>query len=484
MANAPAPAQEKRCAAPAASAGGPSNAHTRYVEGQLQPAVVRQGDTPKSLSEQMAAYGVPGLSVAVVHQGKLDWARGWGFRDAASCAPVTPETTFQAASISKLVTATLALRLVEQKRIGLDQDINQVLRSWQFPKDPKLSPNGVTLAELLSHSAGLGVHGFDQGYAPGESLPTTVQILDGQAPSRSPAVRSVLPAGAQFEYSGGGYVLTQLVLSDISGSSFTDLAQREILGPLGMRHSAFAMPPPASLRADLAYAHAEGEPVAGDFVIYPQLAPAGLWASAGDLARLLMDLQASAAGEQGHRLSPAMTRRMLTPVKDNWGMGPFLYTAGPLRFGHDGTNIGYQSFTVAYAGKGEGIVVLTNGGQGRRLIDEVVRAVATDYGWPEISAPATEEKTLPLAALSKAAGRFEGGGLNVVLEARPDGLYANAGAPVAERLLTLSPTRFRAESIGVTIEFAPDFSSATMIEGAPPMLLRRIAEAPATPEVK
>jgi hypothetical protein len=165
---------------------------------------------------------------------------------------------------------------------------------------------------------------------------------------------------------------------------------------------------------------------------------------------------------------------MLTPVKDNWGLGVALYTDTPERFGHDGVNRGFQSLMIAYVGKGDGIVALTNGGRGRRLMDEVVRAVATDYGWPEIAAPATEEKALSLAELSKANGRFVGGGLDVVFEARPDGLYANAGAPVPERLLALSSRRFRSESLGVTGEFAPDFSSMTFIEGGPPMRLVRV----------
>lgn len=465
-------AQPARCPALDEATGGPSNAHTRYVEANLQPPVIKRGDKPFSLAERMRQYDVPGISIAVIHNGKIDWARGWGVRDTVSCAPVTPDTAFQAASISKVATAVVALRLAGQGKIGLNRNINDALASWKLPENPKLAPHGVTLRQLLSHTAGLGVHGFI-GYAPGAPLPTPAQILDGVPPANTPAVRSVLPAGAQFEYSGGGYVVTQLALSDVSGMPFQQLAQREVLGPLHMTHSAFAERPPPAIRANMAYGHENGAPIPGNYLALPELAPAGLWTSAGDLARLLMDIQASAAGMQNHRLSPAMTRRMLTPVKDNWGLGVALYPDSPVRFGHDGVNRGFQSFMIAYVGKGDGIVALTNGGQGRRLMDEVVRAVATDYGWPEIAAPATEEKTLSLAELSKANGRFVGGGLNVVFEARPDGLYASAGAPVPERLEALSPTRFRSESLGVTGEFAPDFSSMTFIEGGPPMKLVR-----------
>lgn len=467
----PAVAQPGRCPAPAGAAGGPSNAHTRYVEAHLQPPVIKPGDNPFSLAERMRQYDVPGLSVAVIHDGKIAWARGWGVRDLTSCAPVTPNTSFQAASISKVITAVMALRLVEQGKIGLDRNINEALRSWQLPKDEKLAPNGVTLRELLSHTAGLNVHGFDHGYQPGAPLPTTVQILEG---ADGPPVRSVLPAGAQFEYSGGGYMVAQLALTDVSGMSFADLAQREVLGPLGMTRSAFAMPPSPAIRADMAFGSAWGKPIPGNYEVLPQLAPAGLWTSAGDLARLLIDLQASAAGKTGHRLSPAMTREMMTPVKDNWGLGLAIFRDGVPRFGHDGVNPGFESFMAAYVGKGDGIVVLTNGGDGRRLTNEVVRAVAADYGWPDIAAPATEEKTLSVAQLSKAVGRFAGGGLNVDLEARPEGLFARlVGASQFERLVALSPTRFRSESLGVTVEFAPDFSSFTFIDGAPPMRVVR-----------
>lgn len=472
MVSTPVLAQSARCPIPDEAAGGSSNAHTRHVETKLQPAVIKDGDKPFTLAERMRQYDVPGLSVAVIHGGKIDWARGWGVRDTASCAPVTPDTAFQAASISKVATAMLALRFAGKGRIGLNRDINDVLHSWKLPEDPKLSPHGVTLGQLLSHTSGLGVHGFT-GYAPDTPLPTLVQILDGAPPANNPAVRSELPAGAQFEYSGGGYLVAQLALSDVSGMPFAELAQRELLGPLHMTRSAFAPLPPPAIRADMASGHENGVPIPGNYLTYPELAPAGLWTSAGDLARLLMDIQASEAGMQNHRLSPAMARRMLTPVKDNWGLGVALYTDKPERFGHDGVNRGFQSFMIAYVGKGDGIVVLTNGGQGRRLMEEVVRAVAADYGWPDIAAPATGEKTLSLAELSKVAGRFKGGGLDVVFEARPDGLYANAGAPVPERLLALSPTRFRSESMGVTVEFASDFSSLTIIEGGPPMKLVR-----------
>lgn len=463
---------EQRCAVPDAVAGGPSNAHSRYVEANLNPPVVQPGAKPYSLAERMRTYDVPGISVAVIHDGKLAWARGWGLRDTSSCEPVTPDTAFQAASISKVATAVVALRLVEKGKFGLDKDINRFLRSWQLPRDPKLAPDGVTLRQLLSHTAGLGIHGF-AGYQPGATLPTPTQILDGEPPANSGAVRSTQPAGGQWIYSGGGYVLTQVALSDVSGLPFAALAQRELLGPLKMTRSAFAQPPSATILADIASAHARGKPIPGKYHVYPELAPAGLWTSASDLARLLIDVQASAAGREGHRLSPAMAREMLTPIKGNWGLGPAVYSNGARRFGHDGLNEGFQTFMVAYVEWGEGVVVLTNGGQGRRLIDEVVRAIATDYGWTDIAAPAVKEKVLSRAQLARAAGTFTGGGLSVVLEARSEGLFAHTGVPNPERLAALSATRFHTDIRGIVVQFAPDYSSFEIVEGGPQIKLVR-----------
>ncbi|WP_294322190.1 serine hydrolase domain-containing protein [uncultured Sphingomonas sp.] len=468
----PATAQARDCPIRDEASGGPVDARVRRIMANLRLPVQVPGERASTLGERMRAYGVPGVSVAVIHRGRIAWARGWGVRDAATCAPVTPDTMFQAASISKVVTAMLALRLVEQGKIALDNDINTALRSWHLPPDAKLAPRGVTLRQLLSHTAGLGVHGF-AGYATGAPLPSTVQILEGSSPANSEAVRSTLPAGGQWRYSGGGYVVTQLALSDVSGLSFARLADRDILRPLRMAHSTFSLTSAPTIHSDLAFGHANGQPIAGNYHVYPELGPAGLWTTARDLARLLIDVQASAQGRPGHRLSPAMTATMLTPVRGNWGLGPMLYTDGARRFGHDGVNEGYQSSMVAYADRGDGIAILTNGGQGRRLMDEIVRAVATEYGWSEIAAPAATEQQLSAAALSKRAGRFDGGDLSVTFEARKDGLYAHTGGPAPERLIALPGDRFFTAGMGIVIRFAPDADHFDIIEGGPPIRFER-----------
>src|SRR5205823_6025560 len=187
------------CKFPAARLGGPVNVHTRFVEKNLLPTLVVAGATPFALEDRMRDYGVPGVSVAVIHDGKLEWARGWGVRDANTCAPVTPSTDFQAGSISKVVTALTALRLVEVSKLNLDKDINAYLTSWKLPPNEKLAPKSVTLRQLLTHTAGLNVHGFP-GYTVGSRLPSPVQVLNGESPANTEAVRLVLPVAKQWEY--------------------------------------------------------------------------------------------------------------------------------------------------------------------------------------------------------------------------------------------------------------------------------------------
>jgi CubicO group peptidase (beta-lactamase class C family) len=467
----------KVCRAPAASLGGVVNAHTRYVEHNLLPAVMEAGAKPLTLADRMKAYGVPGISVAVIHNGKLDWARGWGVRDSSDCKPVTTETVFQSASISKAVTAALALRLVEQGKLSLDQDINRTLRSWQLPTSEASNKQPITLRHLLSHTAGLNVHGFP-GYRAGSALPTPVQILNGQAPANTEAVRSTLAAGAEWRYSGGGYVVAQVALQDVSGRSFAELAEREIFRPIGMRHSAYAQPLSGSISRNAASGHNEGKVIPGKYHVYPELAPAGLWTSASDLALFLLDIQKSASSKRGTLLSPSMTKAMLSPVKGDWGLGPALSGAGTTRrFGHDGVNEGFQSTMVAYVHQGKGIVVLTNGA-GKRLADEIVRAVATDYGWTELASKPVIEATLPTAALAALAGPYEGGGLSVFLDLRDGHLFAQTGGPEPERLVAISSERFKTSASGIVVEFVRDAGGKAtgfrIVEGGPPITLTKV----------
>ena len=349
------------------------------------------GTPPAPLAERMAEAKVPGVSIAFIENGRVKWSRAYGVAVAGSKRPVTPQTRFQAASMSKAVAAAAALRLVDRGRLALDEDVNTRLRGWRAPAFPDAGAEKVTLRRLLSHTAGLTVGGYP-GYAVGEAVPTLVQSLAGTAPANTAAVRAYAAPGAQTGYSGGGYSAAQLLMTETAGSSFARLMQRLVLGPLGMRRSGFNQPLPKRQRADAAGGHdGEGAPVPGGSHIYPELAAAGLWTTPSDYARFVIALQHSAAGRRGALLSPASARAMLTPVLNDYGLGVSIFARGGRRIvTHGGSNRGFQCRFAAYLdGSGQGLVIMTNSENGGLLAAGILRTLAQAYRWDDPSGPPT-----------------------------------------------------------------------------------------------
>ncbi len=371
-----------------------------YIEQQVA-ALAHAGDdaqaTPRtSLSARMAADDVPGISVAVIEDGRIAWARGYGVLEAGQPERVTPETLFQCASISKPVAAVVALRLVEAGALTLDDDVNDHLKSWKIPPITYWNTQGrvdaqprITLRQLLSHTAGLTVHGFP-GYPVGAPLPSLIEILNGEPRANTPPIRVDTLPGVQMRYSGGGYtVLTQL-LQDVTGQTFPALARELALAPLGMSASGFDQPLPPQRARLAARAHrAQQRPIPGGWHIYPELAPDGLWAPPSDLARLALGLQAALRGEPGAILSAATVREMMTAQAPEQGVEPvglgvFLSGDGATaRFRHSGGNEGFSCELTAYQRLGQGAVVMTNSDTGWFVILELVNAIAEAYGWPD-----------------------------------------------------------------------------------------------------
>jgi CubicO group peptidase (beta-lactamase class C family) len=371
------------CFATAAESNADIEAHIRHVQDSLVPAVLVKGEREKTtrLADRMAELHVPGVSVAVIHDGKLEWARGFGVIQLGGPA-VTPETLFQAASISKPVSAIAVLRLVESGRLDLDTDVNLYLASWKIPANSFTNEKAVTLRQLLTHTAGMSVHGFP-GYASGAPLPNLKQILDGEAPANSAPIRVDAVPSTQWSYSGGGYVVIQQLLDDVTGEPFPQLMRRSVLGPMGMTHSTYEQPLPATAFAVATPYDADGNPIKGGPHTYPEMAPAGLWTTPSDLANYAMTVQQALSGKPNSLLSPQMTRQMLTEVRNNWGLGPELGGSAAHRyFQHGGSNEGYKCGLFVFE-KGDGVVIMTNGDNGWELVREIRRTVARDYGWPD-----------------------------------------------------------------------------------------------------
>lgn len=292
-------------------------ARAAAVERGLQPPILVEGrDTGlSSITDRMAELGVPAVSVAVIHDGRIDWARAWGLADVETGREATPETLFQAASMSKPLAALLALVLADEGVVSIDADVNESLRSWKVPANEFTAKQPVTLRGLLSHTAGVTVHGFP-GYAPGTEIPTPVQVLDAEPPTNTAPIRVDTEPGTLWRYSGGGYTIAQQMLEDVTGVPYATLLQQRVLEPLGMSSSTSEQPLPARLheRAATAY-RSNGSAVRGRFHTYPEMAAAGLWTTPSDYARFALAIQRSLRGEAGTIYGwPGIAHQVITPI--------------------------------------------------------------------------------------------------------------------------------------------------------------------------
>jgi CubicO group peptidase (beta-lactamase class C family) len=361
-----------------------ARAIARIENGLLPPVLIKGRPVePKRLKDRMRELKVPGVSVAVFRNGRIEWTHAWGVADAKTGRRIDRDTRFQAASISKPVAAAAVLALVSRGRLSLDADVNAHLTSWTLPANEHTVAQPVTLRRLLTHSAGTTVHGF-RGYARGEEVPTLVQLLDGVKPANSAPVRVDIPVGSRWRYSGGGISIAQLVVEDETQKPFAQAARELVLQPFRMDNSTYVQPLPADLREKAATGHrGSGDPVAGNWHTYPEQAAAGLWTTPEDLAKFAIGLQKIAAGASAMVMSRALAQDMLRRRMGDWGLGVGVLGDGAAtRFSHGGANEGFRAFWVGFRDQASGVVVMTNSDAGAPLANAIVRAVAREYGLP------------------------------------------------------------------------------------------------------
>ena len=329
----------------------------------------------QSLTDLMTQFAVPGMGITLVTDMNIERPRGYGVKGPEGEA-VTPETLFQACSISKPVTAVAVVRLAQEGVLDLDEDVNGYLTSWKVPKTASSQPR-ITLRQLLGHVAGTSVHGFP-GYERDSPLPTTVDVLDGKPPANTPPVRVTEVPGAGFRYSGGGVTIVQQVLTDLLKQSFPNLMRELVLDSLGMTASTFEQPLPASRWPEAATGHHEdGTPVPGGWHVYPEMAAAGLWTTSSDLVRLVIEAQRAWAGLDTAILSERTARTMLRPQSGGpVGIGFWVEEGRSLRFFHGGDNKGFKCLLTGDVDAGSGMVIMTNGQRGDELIEEVRRRIS------------------------------------------------------------------------------------------------------------
>jgi CubicO group peptidase (beta-lactamase class C family) len=418
----------------------------KQVENGLSGWVQAEADKSAgkwNLQDRMKFYKVNGLSIAVIHNYKIEWARGYGLADTTDKRPVNIRTLFQAASISKSLNAMGVLKLADKKQIDLHTDINTYLKSWKLPESAAANNKKITTAHLLSHTAGLSVHGFP-GYDWKDSIPTDNEILDGKRPANTMPVRSVFEPGTKYQYSGGGTTISKKIIMDISGQEYDMYMWKQVLEPIGMTNSFYTQPPPPGSFPILSTAYyADGKKVRGNFHVYPEQAPDGLWTNPTDLCKYIIEMQLSLQGKSNKVLSKAMTDTMLTPFVDkSAALGVFIDRKGNEKyFQHGGANEGFRCQYFGSMENGNGVAVMVNSDNGN-IMQEIINSVATAYQWKDFYTPVVK-KIVPVKEeiLKSYIGDYQVGELALTVIQQADGLYLSQNG-VPFKMIFTSDTDF------------------------------------------
>ncbi len=337
---------------------------------------------PSDIGAWMELYQVPGASVAVIRNFEVAYVEVHGVKSLTTMEPVTEQTLFQAASISKSVTAMGVMSLVQDGTVSLDRNVNDYLTSWQVPYNEFQAREKVTLRRLLSHTAGTTVLGF-RGYRYGEPLPNLIQILNGEYPANSPPVVVDRVPGSEHRYSGGGYEIADQVVRDVTGATFPEFIRERVLAPIGMENSTYQQPiPDSQLDATASGYYADGVAVPGRHHIYPEIAAAALWTTTTDVARFLIEVQLSLRGESNRVLSKANTELLVAEVMDDHSLAFYLRSIHGQRYlWHAAANDGFRGGMAAHPTAGYGVVVLTNSDNGSKLTEAVIEVIGKREGW-------------------------------------------------------------------------------------------------------
>ncbi len=398
----------------------------KKVENNLAGRIIIDGK-PYNILDRMAHYNVKGLSIAIIQNHKMIWAKGYGFADEKQKRAVTTATLFKPGSISKSLNAVGVLKLAQDNKVDLYKDINTYLKSWQFPYDSLSKGKKITLANLLSHTAGLSVYGGFPGYDSKGKIPSVPQILDGKEPANTPPVRSLFEPGLQYQYSGGGIIISQLIITDITHQPYEKFMYDSVLKPFGMMNSFFSTAPPAKEKLNkIATGYTkDGTEVKATFNVYPEQAPLGLWTNPTELSKYVIETQLAYEGKSSKVLNQKMAQLHLTPYIDNSAtMGVFIGDRnGEKYFFHDAGNEGFRGLFYGSVEGGNGIVVFVNSDDGN-IILELLSSVASVYNWKGFDKPATvNTKQIDDTLMQKYVGIYNYDGTIAEVTKKSDGLY-------------------------------------------------------------
>jgi CubicO group peptidase (beta-lactamase class C family) len=426
-------------------------ARINRIENNLQPDFQIAGEEVPTynINDRLKELGIPGLSMAMVVDGKIEWAKAYGMADVADKRPANTETLFLAGSISKPIAALRAHQLVESETLTLDGNVNDYLTSWQLPENEFTANEKVTLRRILNHTAGLTVWGFP-GYDKGDTIPSVQDVLDGKG--NTDAVRVYKEPGESWRYSGGGYTIMQLMITDTKNLDFPTTMKDNVLVPLGMTESTFENPLPEKYHAIAATGYrSDGEEVEGKWPIYPEMAAAGLWTTPSQLIQYAIEIQNISQNKSDGLLQYATVEEMLTPGMNDHGLGPGI---GEFTFGHGGADEGFRAQLTAWKEQPTALVIMVNSDNGK-IMRELMLAIAAEYDLPGFTPNIKHVIDFPSEELTKYVGAYEIDDVGPMTIQLADGVLEVIAEFIDEPvyLLSQSDTLFFDRSDGTSFDF-------------------------------
>lgn len=380
------------------------------IENGLLPAVVieNEDNITYSIIDRMQYYDVPGLSIAVIKDNKIEWAKSYGVKEKGTSDRVTLKTMFQAASMSKPITGIVAVKLAEQGKIDLYKSVNEQLKSWQIPENEFTKKKAITPELLLLHLGGLNVHGY-HGYAVSDTIPTIIDILNGAGPANSEPMNVLFEPGTKWRYSGGGYTILQLLMEDVSGKSFPQLMKENLFDPLGIKNSTFSHNLSKNEKASIAKAYKyDGSMVEGGYRIHPEKSAAGLWCTPSDYAKMVIEIQKAYFGQSDKIVSQKAAETLVTRNRGTMGYGFMIRLHGDstaIAFG--GGNKGFTCNIFSYFHQGTGAVIMVNSDNGK-VMGEILRSMSREYAWPELKPKTMKTADVADSTLLNYVGTYKG----------------------------------------------------------------------------
>lgn len=330
------------------------------------------------IPDLLTKYKIPGASISIIENSHIKWVGTFGYKDVSNKSKMDRDTVFQVASISKPLTALGIMKLVEQGKIDLDAPIDQYVTRWKIPES-SYDKKQVTIRRLLSHTSGLSNGGGYHGYSPHKGLPSIEASLDGIKGKAKP-VKLIGKPGTKYNYSGGGYLLLQLLIEEVTGIDFNTYMATQIFKPAHMMASSYKWQD--DLDSHIAKAYDEQLNQIPNY-LYVEEAAAGLYTTIDDISEFILSEINSYHGN--HDLLEQETMKLIyTPVmkissllgKGQVTLGHYMDEPeeGTQLITHSGSNRGWRAnFTINPYEK-TGIAILTNGNNGDYVINEVLNA--------------------------------------------------------------------------------------------------------------